>query len=396
VSQTAGIPQPATSGAVVLARAAADVRSFVRERRAAWAAIVGWWAISRATVLATALVVQYVRWPRASWYPSISDQPLALLGAWDGRWYRLIATRGYLEISDHQSDIAFFPFFPSLLRVGRLLGLPLNVTGILVANACFLVAVLALFELNRLWLDEASARRASIYVAIFPAGYVFSMVYPESLVLAAIAFAGVLAVRGRWTWAALAAAVAAITRPEALLLVLPLGALAARAWPKSDARTRCAALTAAAAAPAALAGLAAYHWATFGDPLAFSSAQRAWGRSLSFDGMERAVVQLVQSPGSGNAWLFRDAAFFVLYLVVLVVALRAGVPRSWVLASTLIVVLPVWSGSFTSDARFGLLAPPVYAGLACLTRRRPVDVGLRILSLVLLGAATATILLRWP
>src|SRR5437588_710291 len=83
----------------------------------------------------------------------------------------------------------------------------------------------------RCWVDQTTARRAAVYAALFPVGYVFSMVYPEALVLAAIAIAGVLASRGRWGGAAVAAALAALTRPEALLLVLPLAFLAARQWP---------------------------------------------------------------------------------------------------------------------------------------------------------------------
>jgi hypothetical protein len=93
--------------------------------------------------------------------------------------------------------------------------------------------------------------------------------------------------------------------------------------------------------------------------------------------------------------LFRDAAFCVVYVLILVAAARF-VPAAWTAAAFLIVLLPLWSGSFTSDARFGLVAPPVYAGLARLGRRRAVDVAIRLSSVALLVVGTATILLRWP
>jgi hypothetical protein len=67
-----------------------------------------------------------------------------------------------------------------------------------------------------------------------------------------------------------------------------------------------------------------------------------------------------------------------------------------VLAGALIVLLPLASGSFTSDARFGLLALPVYASLAWLGSRRWADVLLRGSMLLLLVAGTATVLVRWP
>ena len=366
------------------------------ERAAAWRAIVCWWVASRVCVFATAVVVQYVRWPDASWYPTLSDRPLALLTAWDGRWYRMVAQRGYLVIPGHQSDTAFFPLYPMLLRLGKTLGLPPDVTGLLLANGCFLVGLIGFFELSRRWIDEDTAKRASIYLAIVPIGYVFSMVYPEGVVLAMIVLAGLFAARGQWSGAAAFAALAAITRPESLLLVVPLAALAARAWRASPPRARAHALTAVVAAPAALAGTCLYHWRTFGDPLAFSSAQRAWGRHVSLDGIYRAFVELVHAPETHNLWLFRDAAFCIVYLALLVVALRAGVPRSWILASLAVVVLPLWSGSFTSDGRFGLLALPAFVGLGSIMCRRFLDVAVRVASLALLVAATATIHLRWP
>ena len=130
-------------------------------------------------------------------------------------------------------------------------------------------------------------------------------------------------------------------------------------------------------------------------PLAFSTAQHAWGRRFELAGVQRAVHELLHAQGQ-NLWLARDAAFCALYVVLLVVALRAGVPLAWIVAGALIVLLPLESGSFTSDARFGLLAPAAYAGLAVAGRRRLLDLALRPAMLCLLGAGTATILLRWP
>jgi Gpi18-like mannosyltransferase len=308
----------------------------------------------------------------------------------------MIATRGYLAVPHHQSNTAFFPLLPLVLRAGRHLGVPFDVTGLVVANACLLVALIGLYELNRCWLDDTTALRSAIYAALFPTGYVFSMVYPEAIVLAAVAFAGLFAARSRWTAATAAAVVAGLGRPEAFFLVVPLGALAVRESRRAGGMAGFRALTAALAAPAAIAGVCLYEWRLFHDPMAYASAQKEWGRVTSVDGAHRALVELARSIGTTNEWLFRDAGFCALYVLLLVVALRNGLPRSWVLAGALIVLLPLWSGSFTSDARFGLLAVPVYSGLACLTRRRLVDIAARGLCVLGLVAATATILLRWP
>jgi hypothetical protein len=308
----------------------------------------------------------------------------------------MIAARGYVAVPHHQSDTAFFPLLPLLLRAGRSVGIPFDATGFVVANTFLLVAMVALYELNRLWTDDRTALRAAAFVALFPTGYVFSMVYPESIVLAAFAVAAIFATKRRWNAATVAAVVAALARPEAIFLVIPLGAAALRSWRSARNVERCSAVTAALAAPAAIAGLCVYDWRLFHDPVAFASAEREWGRITSRDGAWRAIDELIHSIGTTNVWLFRDAAFCILTIVLLGVALRAGVPRSWVVAGALIVLTPLTTGSFTSDARFGLLAIPVYSGLAVVARRRAVDVALRSACSVGLIAATATILLRWP
>jgi hypothetical protein len=371
--------------------------SIAQARVSAYLRITGWWAGSRVVVLGAALVVQALGWPRRSWYPSIAEEPFALLRAWDGRWYLTVAERGYFVVPRHQSDPAFFPLYPLLVNGLHGLGLDRVAAGLLIANVGFLIGLVALYELARTWLPEPDARRTAVYAALFPFGFVFSMVYPESIVLAAMAFAGVLAVRGRWALAGVCAAIATLGRPEGLFVALPLAVLALRRWPHAPPGERLRAAWAAIAAPAALAGLAAYQWSAVDDPLAFSNAQRMWGRWMSFDGIVRTATELLQAPELHREWLYRDLTFLVGYLACLALAHRVGVPRTWIVAGALVLLLPLWSGSVTSVARFGLLVPPVYAGLAGLGgRNRAADWGMRTAAAVLLGAGSATILLRWP
>jgi len=366
------------------------------ERASAYRSIALWWAGSRVLVFAAVLAAQALRWPRESWYPSISEHPFALLEAWDGRWYRTVAEHGYLVVPQDQSNIAFFPLYPALVKALGAVGIPHSVGGLLLANVGFLVGLLALYELGRTWLTDADAKRMAIYAALFPFGFVFSMLYPEGVALAAVALAGLLAVRRRWLLAGLAAALATLARPEGVFLALPLAVLAARRWRELSPNERGSALTAVLAAPAALGAFIAYAWTTFGDPLASQTAQRAWGRILSLDGPVRAVEELLSSDAFQGEWLWRDAVFCLVYVVCLGLALRAGVPRGWVVSGALIVLLPLFTGTFTSVSRFGLLALPVYAGLAFAGRRRWLDVSFRLVGGVLLVVGSMTILYRWP
>jgi hypothetical protein len=365
-------------------------------RIASYRRILAWWLVSRTVVVGTTLVSGAVKWPRPDWWLSHRlGQPLNVLGTWDGRWYRLVAQRGYIDIPKHQSDTAFFPLYPTLMNAAHSLGVSLSTAGLVLANVGFVVGLLALYELARAWLPEPSAERTATYAALFPLGFVFSMAYPEGVVLAAMAGAGVCAVRRRWTSAAVLAAAATLARPEGLFLVLPLAGLVFRRRGDLGTAERGAAVAAVLAAPAALAAVAVYQQITVGNALAFTRAQRAWGRHFSPFGIRRAVLEVVHATGQ-NHWIYRDAAFCACYIILLVLAFRSGVPGSWVLAGALIVVLPLESGSFTSDGRFGLLALPVYAGLARVGNRRVPDLVLRLSMLGMLAAGTATVLLRWP
>jgi hypothetical protein len=130
------------------------------------------------------------------------------------------------------------------------------------------------------------------------------------------------------------------------------------------------------AAPAALAGFSLYLWNAVGDPLAWGRAQELWAREFSPLGPLTALRQLWLAPLDASLyvsphklWLLRDAAFLVGYGALVWAASRAPVPRSWIVFGALVLVLPLASGSFTSAARLGLLALPVYWGLALLADR---------------------------
>lgn len=357
--------------------------------------IVAWWAGSRALVVGAAFAIHWLRAPRGFFGAPVLDHALGPLEAWDGIWYRLIAEHGYLLVPGRQSDPAFFPLYPLLLKVAGATGVPLGAAGVLLANLFFLVALLAFDTLGHDVLPSATARRATLLLAVFPTTYVCSMVYPESLVLASFALAGLLAVRHRWLGCAACAALAALARPEGVLLVVPIGAAALASWRSLVPMERGRALAAVLAAPAAALSFPLYLGWALHDPLAWSKAQHAWGRSFRPDGPVRSFTNLWHEAGH-QPWAIRDAAFCVVTLALLAVAWRAGAPRAWILLGVLLVLLPLGSGSFESLARFALPALPVYWGLAHLTRRPAAQLAMAAACAALLVAATATLPLVFP
>jgi hypothetical protein len=342
--------------------------------------LVGWWIVGRTVVFAAAMAVN----------PTVRT-----LDLWDGRWYRIVARDGYLLVPGRQSDPAFFPLYPVLLRVAHAVGIGYGVSGPLISNLALLGALVLFHSLTRDLFGADLARRATTYLAIFPLGYVFSMTYPESVVLALVLGAAIAATRGHWWLAAACGAAAALARPEGMFVAVPVAALAWSRRHELGPVQRGAAAGAVLTPAAALASYPLYLSRVLHDPLAWQRAEQAWGRRFRPSGTLAAVEQLPATL-TANGWLVRDVVAFALYLALLAVAWHAGSPRAWLLAGVGIVVLPTFSGAFESIGRFGLLAPPLYWGLAILGRTRRADRAVRAASLVLLAGATLTLPYVFP
>jgi hypothetical protein len=364
--------------------AAGGARPLEWMRANAW--IAGWWAAGRALVLGTALLMHVVG-PRGLIGQDEQAHALGVLGAWDGRWYRTVAANGYLLEPGRQSDPAFFPLYPLLLRGLHGLGIGYVTAGVVLSQAAVLGALAAFALLTRELFSPSFARRVVVYLALFPMGFVFSMAYPESIVLCAIALAAVAALRGRWLVATTLVALGTLARPETLFISIPLLVLARHERRPGQ---RGLAFGAVLAPFAALGSFALYLGLTLHDPLAWTHAERAWGRKFTPLGLVTAIRDLPHAVAS-NPWVLRDVAFLLLYLVLLTAALRANAPRSWVAAGLIVAVLPTFSGSFHSIGRFGLLAPAAFWGLGALGTSRRADTAIRAVSAVLLVGGTVSL-----
>jgi len=203
--------------------------------------------------------------------------------AWDSGWYFDIAQRGYYWRADGQSSVAFFPLYPTLMRI---VAAPFGGTdraiwlsGIAISCVAFALALVALHRLTeRIFGDRAVARRAVLYLAIFPFSLFFTRVYAESIFLLASVLAVSRAHDGRWARAGLWGALASLARPNGILIGLPLALMALKDRPGwRGLLTRAAALL---PLPLAVGGYCAYVYSLTGDPLAWLHAQSQWNYSL--------------------------------------------------------------------------------------------------------------------
>ncbi len=218
-----------------------------------------------------------------------------IFAAFDSGWYFDIASRGYYYRGDGQSSVAFFPLYPMVMRA---VAWPFGhseraiwMAGITVSCVSFVLALLALHRFTeRVTGDRETARRAVLYLAVFPFSLFFTRVYAESLLLLASVMAVSGAYQGRWWRAGIWGALTTLARPNGILIALPLALLAVRGRPAPGELARRG--TALLAIPLALAGYCAYVYTLSGDPLAWLSSQAHWGYSLGHPPWEQLLKMI--------------------------------------------------------------------------------------------------------
>jgi len=148
-------------------------------------------------------------------------------GYWDGQNYLSIAEHGYPKgpldlVPGHPGHLwGFFPGLPILIRLGMFVFRDATTSGIVIAAAG---EFFALFYLAKLVLmlrggDQGAARFACWLVAFFPDAVFLSVVYTDSVFLAAAIASMYYMLRGDTGRASIAAAVAVAMRITGLVLI---------------------------------------------------------------------------------------------------------------------------------------------------------------------------------
>jgi hypothetical protein len=329
---------------------------------------------------------------------------------WDSVWFLRIAEHGYDTASGAAS--AFYPLYPAALAVlGRAFFGHYVLAGIVISLAAALASFQLLYRLAEERLGADGARRAVLYLAIFPFALFLQAVYSESLYLLLTLAAFMLAERRRFLAAGGVAGLALLTRPTGVAL---LPALALLAWRERD---RMRALASLAVAPLLFAAYPLYLWQAKGDPWAFLRAQRLWSRHLSpagplggvWDGLRAGwagVEQLASGSHTHRYWTavqnsdpirvatlnLENLAFLVLFVALTVVAWRRfGAPYGLFAALSLAIPLSVPSERWPllSLPRFGLTIFPLFLALASIGGRPRVHTAIVGVSSILLGVAVA-------
>jgi len=315
-----------------------------------------------------------------------------VFSAWDGNWYLQIAREGFTWAHAIPADPAdlhmpvqtafpFFPLFPLLLALGRHLGLSRFTVGLVVGHLALLVGLALTHALVRRLSGKTAADWACWFLAFSPGSVVYSMLYPEGLLLVCSSGAFLARWQGRWRLASLLAALATLARPNGLAVAL---ALAGEAFISGEGRRR--ALRILAPSLVVLLLWSGYLMAITGNPLVWVQAKQAW--------REVTLFNLLSSVG-GFPWIQFAAGVVALTLLLLGWSTQ---PWGWRLFG-LLWIAPSFLLGMVGFPRYAGACFPVFASLGDQVARRTLFFRFTLLGLSAAALALQTVqvglLLRW-
>lgn len=347
-------------------------RAIIRQAASLWLA----------TRLAYAVLTLYVPLATGTELPShtpISAVSLIHLWAnWDGAIYLHIAQVGYYS----PTISSFFPLYPAAIRlVATLIGPHWVVSGLIISNLSALLACIGIASLAAQIApagEEARvARNAVTLFLAYPLAFFLVATYSDGLFAGLAALTLFFALRRRWGWVALFSALAALARPIAPALLLPLAWEALQRYREARAvmsqrQAIRVALPGLAALLAPIASVGAYClflWSRFGDPLIFLKAESAWAHfSLSpLLSIPVAILAFANTPLASPLQLriLLDLAPVICGLILaLLASRRAPLALTLYTLSLLYIVTSVpidFTDLFVSGGRYMLAAVPLFA-----------------------------------
>ncbi|WP_373309015.1 hypothetical protein [Streptomyces lateritius] len=316
----------------------------------------------------------------ALWSWHIGRSPRALLAkSWDSDWYTRIAAHGYgrtLHWPDGvvQSDLAFFPLYPGLVRaVTTVLPVTGGTAGLLLSWLAAGAAAWGIYLVGERLYGRPAAVLLVLLWGLLPHSIVLTMAYTEPLMTAFAAWSLYALLTGRWLWAGTLAALAGLSRPNGIAIAAAvLVAAACELWRDRSAPWRV--WAGAALAPVGWLSYLLWVGARRGDLVGgYFAVQDGWTSRFDFGiGALRFVREMLRGPTQfGFVMALVITAAGVLLFALLALVERPPLPVL-VYTGVLVVITVFGSGFFESKPRFLLPAFPLLLPLAlALTRARP-------------------------
>lgn len=320
----------------------------------------------------------------------------------DGVHYLTIAKYGYSA----QFTQAFFPLYPLILGFGELVNKEWNfiVTGLLISFTAFFLGVFLFRKLLAKDYHRVVVQRSLWFLLIFPTSFYFAALYTESLFFLLVMGALLFAREKRWWLSSIFGAAATATRVTGIFL------LPALLWEFYDSRKSDLSFRENLKklifspilylVPLGLLSYMVYLQRIFSDALYFFHAQSVFGAERSggklvfpLQTIARYAKILLTVPVSQSGFWIAvwELSALLFGIVLLIMAHKRRVRRSYLLFSWGVLILPIVTGTLSSFPRYLLLIFPTYIVMGMMKNQKLIF----LVSFILLGLliwATSTFL----
>ena len=290
----------------------------------------------------------------------------AVTSNWDTGWYMTIVNDGYQTAVNGETNLAFFPLYPLVIRLISRLGPDPIAVGVVFSLACFLTALVLLRTLVAEKLSEEVARHTLLLLVFWPFSFFFGLVYTESLFLMLVVAAFYFVHRRSWWVAAVCAGLAGATRSVGVFVAVAVVlAYIEKGW-RPTVRSTATLLGLGATAVSGLAAFMIYLKVHTGDFFSFIEAQKYWpNRGNGISGLQWIPTVLRTFPTA--SW---DYALVLIYMVPMVLFLLLSVyvlvriDLVWGGFCLLALLAPLPTGSLASTNRYVLALFPCFVAAA--------------------------------
>ena len=302
---------------------------------------------------------------------------LDMWARWDSGWYLSIVQAGYSasgDIQTTQSNIAFFPLYPYLIKLFVLL-LPermrtterVLIVALLISNILLIAALILLHKLITDFSDRALAQRTILYILLFPTGFFLFCFYTESAFLFLSVAAFYAASRKSWALACLCGSLLSLTRPLGVLIVIPLLWMYMESVGWKPLKIRKDVLW-FLLIPLGLLSFLLYAHHLTGDYLAPIHAQKAWQKTFAMP-----WTTFLHPVGGSLHVTHVEQVLTILFIVLSLLSLFKLPSMSYGIYSLLLILPPLTSGTLISTSRYYVVLFPAFIIMALLGRRAVFD-----------------------
>ena len=141
---------------------------------------------------------------------------------WDAVHYMNIAAFGYRGVG--AGDTVFFPLYPYLVGgLSKITTINVTLVGIIVSSLATLITLICLYDLVMIMFDDKElAKWSMLLLALYPTAFFLHAPYTDALFILFSVASILMMVRKKHILAGLLACAAGLTRPQGILLLLPM------------------------------------------------------------------------------------------------------------------------------------------------------------------------------